>query len=59
MKISELVEVLQKIKESQGDSEVYMQIYDSGNSQNNYIHLGKLKEVYLARAGGVYLTGSD
>lgn len=56
MKISELVEVLQKIEESQGDKEVYMQIY---NSQNEYIHLGRLEKVCQTRVGDVYLTGSN
>lgn len=56
MKISELVEVLQKIKESQGDEEVYMQLY---GSQNEYIHLGRLEKVCQTRAGDVYLTGSN
>ena len=61
MKISELVEVLQKIKESQGDEEVYMQLYESKVTPEDayFIHLGKLEKVCLTRAGGVYLTGSN
>lgn len=61
MKISELVEVLQKIKESQGDEEVYMQLYESGITSDDvyFIHLGKLEKVCQTRAGSVYLTGSN
>lgn len=61
MKISELVELLQKIKESQGDSEVYMQLYGSGITPDDvyFIHLGRLEKVCQTRAGGVYLTGSN
>ena len=61
MKISELVEVLQKIKESQGDEEVYMQLYESGMTPEDvhFIHLGRLEKVCQTRAGGVYLTGSN
>ena len=61
MKISELVEVLQKIKESQGDEEIYMQLYESGMTPEDvyFIHLGRLEKVCQTRAGGVYLTGSN
>lgn len=61
MKISELVEVLQKIKESQGDEEVYMQLYESRMTPEDvyFIHLGRLEKVCQTRAGGVYLTGSN
>ena len=61
MKISELIEKLRKIEDLQGDVEVYMQLYEGDNIDNNFyfIHLGNLERICQTRAGGVYLTGSN
>lgn len=61
MKISELIEKLRKIEDLQGDVEVYMQLYEGDNIDNNsyFIHLGRLERVCQTRAGGVYLIGSN